>query len=83
MDLVLCPICRQLLRPPVAGMPGGAAHQGLRAGWDCVSWHAATTAACVYEAARLRWLDVLGQDVGDSPRGGLNEVKTPDAVGGV
>jgi len=26
---------------------------------------------------------VSGQDVGDSPRGGLNEVKTPDAVGGV
>ena len=28
-------------------------------------------------------LDVLGQDVGDSGSGGLIEVKTPDAVGGV
>lgn len=55
MELVLCPICRQLLRPGPPGSGTGAAHKGLPTGWDCLSWHAATTPPEVYEAARLCW----------------------------
>lgn len=54
MTLVLCPICRELLRPAPPGW--GAAHQDLPAGWDCAYAHATSTPPDAYEAARLHWL---------------------------
>ena len=54
MTLVLCPICRQLLRPAPPGW--STAQNELPAGWDCPYAHAATTPPDAYEAARIHWL---------------------------